>query len=233
MKPRERARSEGRPGPGQHDVLTFAASDAYERVAVSASSRNSSPATPVGRDDQRRALEISPTKATLPPAEVDDLIRRQERVVGARTITSPRSTGRRSRRTACRPGSRRPVTVVGAGRDIGRCRCWDRRRQRAVDVLHQQQPGLALVELVVSDADHVEADIFVKSIVGSSCISPDSERASPDQVPGADDIRVRLLGAEGLQVRGGVLGPARGHQAPVNEFLIVPACLAPGARGSR
>ena len=154
---------------------------------------------------------VSPTKAIFSPVGgVDDPVGRQERVAGARVGDVRREVledGAVERCAVLAAVDR--VAAVRPRRHVGRAAV-GAAAAGAVAVLHPQQLGLPLVELVVADADRVEADVVHDVDRRLVVHQPRRERARTDQVTGGHDIRVDALGAEGLQVRGEVLGAAGG-----------------------
>ena len=111
-----------------------------------------------------------------------------------------------------------------------------------VAVLHPLQLVDALVELVVADADDVEADRVHRLDRRLVVEERRDERARADQVACADRDRVRVRRPQPLDVRGevgdaarrhGLLRPAGLHAAGELMGLQQPTWIVPGVFGAR
>ena len=110
------------------------------------------------------------------------------------------------------------VAELGAGERARAAAAGDR---MAAAVLHAQQLVLALVELVVADRGDLEAHLG-EGLDGRLVVEQRrQQRARADQVAGGDEHAVLLLGAQLLDERRHVLGPAGRDRDPLVPVLRV------------
>ncbi len=164
-------------------------------LTVSASSRNSRPATPAGLTISGVALQRQPDEGDGHAVVLAHLVGREERFAG---------------RLHDRAGGE--ILELGAEEGMRSLAAVDR---MAAAVLHALQLVRALVELMVADGGDVEAH-HRQRLDGRLVVEQRGQkRARTDQVAGGDEDAVLLAFAALLDQRRQMLGAAGGHRYPL------------------
>ena len=160
------------------------------------------PALDPGLSDERvGVLQRHADEADLHALDLLDPVRRKRRLAGG-VVDGVRGEPLEVRSGVGRTGEVTPVDGMAA------------------TVLHAEELGDALVELVVADARHVEAHC-VQRLDGRLVVEQArQERRAPDEVAGSDGEAVLLAGAELSQLRGEVLAAARERAGDVTRAGI-------------